>query len=251
MLKFIKIFLIFSVLYHIIITVIGYGIFGGEYPKILALVRDFIRFFSVLIFFLCNIKIIWEYLKKWKRPRIIFGFLLIFSIIISYFKGKGFYDIFVGIKYCFIYVLIFLTASGIGYVISKKNKITLITKYINFLKYILIVTLIVGFVWQILKFIWPDWFWHIGYGPFDNFKFGVKPPIYYLTGYEGTSRWQGIFSGPNNYGYFLIAFLPLLILLFKEKFNSLKEKFSLLKEMFINNRKIGFIILWILAILLT
>ncbi|MBQ7074134.1 hypothetical protein IJM86_03600 [bacterium] len=48
----------------------------------------------------------------------------------------------------------------------------------------------------------------------DNYQYGMKPPIYYLTGYEGTLRWQGLFSGPNNYGYFLVGFFPLVVLLF-------------------------------------
>ena len=42
----------------------------------------------------------------------------------------------------------------------------------------------------------------------NDYYFGDNPPIYYLTGYEGTLRRQGLFSGPNNYGYFLLAFFP-------------------------------------------
>lgn len=51
----------------------------------------------------------------------------------------------------------------------------------------------------------------------DDFHFGVNPPIYYLTGFEGTLRWQGLFSGPNNYGYFLVLFLPLILYFFPLK----------------------------------
>lgn len=40
MLKFIKSFLIFIILYHILVTVVCYGIFGGHYQEIFSLARD-------------------------------------------------------------------------------------------------------------------------------------------------------------------------------------------------------------------
>ena len=39
-----------------------------------------------------------------------------------------------------------------------------------------------------------DFFASFGYGPLDDFHFGAKPPIYYLTGFQGTLRWQGLFA---------------------------------------------------------
>jgi len=42
MLKFIKAFLIFVILYHILVTVFCYGIFGGQYQEIFSLARDVI-----------------------------------------------------------------------------------------------------------------------------------------------------------------------------------------------------------------
>lgn len=45
----------------------------------------------------------------------------------------------------------------------------------------------------------------IGYGPLGDYVFGAHPPLYYLTGPGGLIRWSGVFSGPNNYGYFLVA----------------------------------------------
>lgn len=244
MLKFLKPFLIFVVMYHIFVTVIWYGVLGWAYPQLPALGRDalWLLFFGSILLY--NFKGIKAYLKAWKRPRITFIIIIIFGVGISLLKGKWIYDIFVWIKYGLLYLFIFLSASFIGRLFSEKNT----NNFLKFLKYVLITTLIAGFLRQGLKFIWPDLFLHIGYGPFNDFKFGIKPPIYYLTWYKGTPRRQGIFSWPNNYGYFLIAFLPAICFFLKQKFTSIKEIFRANKTTIINS---SIIVLRILAIVLT
>jgi len=253
MMKFLKVFLIFVVLYHIFVTIIRYWIFAWAYPELPALFRDTIRLLFIAIIFTYNYKFIKQYRRKWKWPRITFAVLLIFGVWISYIKWKSFYDMFVGIKYCFIYLFVFLSATWLWFFLQKHEAWSMkheakIFNFISFIKYLLIWTLIIGFIRQILKFIRPDLFLKIWYWVFNDFKFGAKPPIYYLTWYQGTPRRQWIFSWPNNYGYFLIAFLPLIILLFKEKIKNLKEFFKINKKQLLN---IWFIILRIIAILLT
>ena len=104
------------------------------------------------------------------------------------------------------------------------------------------------FLWQWAKLIWPDFFMRIWYWQLNDFFFGKNPPIYYLTGFEGTLRWQWLFSGPNNYGYFLVAFLPIILLLFKVKIRKWKDLLKLKQKEIWN---LIFILLWILAILFT
>ncbi|MCX6823746.1 MAG: hypothetical protein NT085_01340 [candidate division SR1 bacterium] len=244
MIRFLKLFLIFVVMYHIFVTVIGYGVLGGVYPQLPALGRDAIWLLFFAVMCIIHFKTLTTYLKIRKRPRITLIILILFGVGISLLKGKGMYDIFVGIKYGLIYLLIFLSSTFIGRLWSKKNT----TNFLKFLKYLLITTLIAGFLRQGLKFIRPDLFLHIGYGPFNDFKFGVKPPIYYLTGYKGTPRRQGLFSGPNNYGYFLIAFLPVILFFYRQKFTRIKELFVANKITIMNS---SIIVVRILAILLT
>ncbi|EKD25571.1 MAG: hypothetical protein ACD_80C00013G0001 [uncultured bacterium (gcode 4)] len=253
MIRFLKAFLIFVVLYHILVTVVWYGILGWAYPQLPALGRDAIWLLFFAIIAIINFKSIKSYLTTWKRPWITFIIIIIFGVGISLLKWKWMYDIFVGIKYGLLYLYIFLSATFIGYIWNTKsssimNHESWIWNFLNFIKYLLVTTLIAGFLRQGLKFIWPDLFLHIGYGPFDDFKFGAKPPIYYLTWYQGTSRRQGIFSWPNNYGYFLIAFLPAVIYFFKQKFEDIKKLAIINKKTIIN---ISIIWLWILAIALT
>ena len=253
MMKFLKAFLIFVVIYHLFVTIVGYGILGWLYPQLPALGRDAIWVLFFIIILITNFKTISPYLKNRKRPRITFIGILLFGIAISLYKWKWMYDISVGIKYGLLYLFIFLSATFIGYMWNTQKTniqypISNIQSFLKFLKYLLITTLIVGFLRQGLKFIRPDFFLHIGYGPFDDFKFGFKPPIYYLTWYKGTSRRQGIFSWPNNYGYFLIAFLPIVLYFCKEKFESIKQLVLMNKKTIFNS---SIILLWILAIILT
>lgn len=37
-------------------------------------------------------------------------------------------------------------------------------------------------------------------------------------------RWQGVLAGPNNYGYFLVAFLPVILSLFPLSFKALNKR---------------------------
>lgn len=244
MVRFLKPFFIFIVLYHLFVTIVEYGIFWWTYPQAPALGRDAIWLLFFAIIAISNFKTIQTYLGHWKRPRITFIILLLFWTSMSLLKGKWIFDIFIGIKYGLFYIFIFLSATYIGRTWSKKN----INKFLKFLKYLLITTLLVGFLRQWIKFIWPEIFLKIGYGPLNDFTFWEKPPIYYLTGYQGTSRRQWLFSWPNNYGYFLIAFLPAIFYFLKQKFVHIK-KFTLNnKKTIINTAIIG---LRLLAILLT
>ncbi len=246
MMKFIKPFLIFVVMYHLFVTIIGYGLFNWIYPQLPALSRDVFWGLFFVIIAIYNFKTIKTYLNTWKRPRITFIVILIFGTCISLLKGKSIYDIFVGIKYWLLYLFIFLSATFIGFL--RHTKESRVVNFLKFLKYLLITTLIVWFFRQGLKFIWPDIFLHIGYGPLHDFKFWVKPPIYYLTWYQGTARRQWIFSWPNNYGYFLIAFLPAILFFCKQKFKHIQQVCTITMTSAIN---IIIIILWIFAILLT
>jgi len=223
--RFLKWFLIFIVGYHLIVTCIGYGILGGRYPQIRPIIRDIIRFSFIIYNAIFWRKYIREYLIQRKEMWIRMGILIAFSLGISYLKGKSLYDMFVGIKYGLLYLPIFLSATFIGHLRAQKKE-THTENFLVWIKYFLLIILSIGFIRQIMKFIRPDFFFHIGYGPLDDFKFGMKPPIYYLTGYKGTWRRQGIFSWPNNYGYFLIAMFPCFLALFKTKRQEIKTFFK-------------------------
>ncbi|MDD3262422.1 MAG: hypothetical protein PHR61_01125 [Candidatus Absconditabacteria bacterium] len=232
MLLILRGFLFLFLLYHILVTVLGYGFLGGNSQQIFALLRDGLWILLLIVYFFVEIKSFAIYWKNWKNLRYIFLALLGISLFFSYIQEKSFYDMFVGFKYGFYYIFIFLSATFLGHGLAKQGTKKIIIeqddklkKFLDFFVWTLVSIVAFGFVWQGAKILFPNFFFEIGYGPLNDFQFGTNPPLYYLTGFGGTLRWQGIFSGPNNYGYFLVVFLPLIIHYFKFSINSLKEIF--------------------------
>jgi hypothetical protein len=243
MLKFLKGFFILVVLYHIIVTVVCYGILWGQYPELPSLIRDWLWIgFFILMLFLYRKD--WKnYFSKRKYPWIALIIMMIWWIIISIGMDKSISDILIWIKYWFFYIFIFLSASFLWFV--WKNKLEKI-KNLKSIWYFLIWIVVLWFLRQWAKLVLPDFFMQIWYGPLNDFFFGKNPPIYYLTWYEWTLRWQWLFSWPNNYGYFLVAFLPIVLLLFKVQVKRWKDLFK--SKSFLN---LIWIFIWIIAILFT
>jgi len=147
------------------------------------------------------------------------------------------------IKYWFWYLLVFLTASFVWFVWIKNFW----KRELSWIQYFLMIILLAWFLWQIMKIIAPDFFMHLWYGKLDDYYYWANPPIYYLTWYEGTMRRQWIFAWPNNYGYFLIAFLPSILLWWWNWFLWLKDFIKNPRE----NLNFLLVILWLIAIWLT
>jgi len=261
MLRFIGLFLIIISLYHFIISSLVYGLLWGQHSEIIMMTKEIIRWIAVTIFALLHFKDTKKYFQKRKSVWIILLVLLIYAITISLFHDKTRYNILVGLKYNFHFLWVFLSASLIGFLFfykhsSKKYSQTKqentlqknFPKIIFYSQYALVSIILLGFLAQILKFTNPGRFTKIGFGPIGDFVFGQNPPIYYRTGPGGIPRRQGIFSWPNNYGYFLIAFLPLALLWRKTKLKSFYNILQRDTEKLIN---LMIIILFLTTIVLT
>lgn len=235
-------FLFLIVFYHVIITIFWYWFFPQLDQTKISIFRDLLWIIIVCVCAIWNIKSILPYLKKRKYIRITFGILIIFWIWISLLNNKWLSDIFIGLKYWFYYLWILLSASFIWFVWYKKlNK----DDFLYFLYFILWIV-IFGFIWQIAKIIYPDFFLNIGYGALNDFFYGQNPPLYYLTWFEWTMRRQWLFAGPNNYGYFLVGFFPILLIWIgkiKKQWKKIRDKINIL-DLFL-------IFLWISAVVLT
>ncbi len=254
MLLVLRMFLVVFLLYHILVTSLGYGIFDGAFPQLPALIRDWIWILFFWYSLLSSISSFVGYRKRWKMLRIVFFLLLWSSLFFSYIQDKSFYDMFVGFKYGFYYIFLFLSATFIGHSLfhlgTKKQVSTIhhtIKKFVDGFVWILVALVGFWFLWQWAKLLFPDFFFWLWYGALNDFYFGANPPLYYLTWFEGTLRWQWIFAGPNNYWYFLVAFFPLILSYFKFSFSSL-QTFFLKKTNLIS---LGVYFLWFAAILAT
>ena len=213
MLTTFSIFRILNVFYQAISTFLVYWahLCWSSFP---ALVREWLW-----ILFLFVVLILWykkfkPYWKQRKKPCIAFIILIIFSVLLSRFKDVSRSNMFIGIKYWFWWMFILMSAGFFGYVISEKWQKS---KLIQTLPRVLVWIVILWFLWQWAKILRPDFFYSMGYWRLNDYIQGEEPPIYYLTGYEWTLRWQWFFSWPNNYWYFLVAFLPFVWRFFTNK----------------------------------
>lgn len=242
MITTIGVFLGINALYHILVTTIAYGIFDSVAAQtIISILRDSIWIILVLFAGIKYYKKIIPYLKKYFLWWMLFSVLTLFSLGMSYYLGKNISSLLIGFKYTFYYLFIFLSATFLGYTIFKDSKH--FSKYVKIGIILLFSIVVFWYLFQGAKMLFSDFFFHIGYGPLDDFVYAIKPPIYYLTGYKGVTRRQGIFSGPNNYGYFLIAFFPAIY------YYLIKFPKNLIKRKWIWD--IFWVVLWWITIVLT
>jgi len=213
MLTTFSIFWILNVFYQVLSTFFVYWIHLCEasYP---ALIREWIWLLFVFIIFILWFDKFKPYWKHWKKARIGFIILIIVSILFSLSKGVSWSNIFIWIKYGLWWMFILLSASFFGYVIAEKWQKS---KLIQILPRVLVWIVWAGFLWQWAKLLRPDFFYSLWYGGLNDYTQGENPPIYYLTSYQWTLRRQGFFSWPNNYWYFLVAFLPFVWRFFTNK----------------------------------
>lgn len=210
-------FLTIIALYHIFVTI---GIFWWWYTHLIsniAALRDLIRFIPIVIIACRNRRHTRAWLQQHKRLIISGLGVIIRSILISLYNKQEVYNIAVGIKYGLMYLPILRSAIYLWSMIKidTKKRTKTIFRWLN-------IIVILGLIRQIAKYIRPDIFMHIGYGPIGDFVFGQNPPIYYRTWPGWDPRLQWLFAGPNNYGYFLVVLLP-----FVRSIYTNKQKWSL------------------------
>lgn len=220
----------------------------GNYYEFFSLSKEILRILYIWISLLVYRKNIRSYLQTRYKPIILSGILVLFGIWASYLHDKSLYDMFIWLKYGYMYILIFLSATRIGYNFHLNTSKNNIQKFTAFLKPLLYVSIIASLLRQLAKFIIPDVFQNIGYGPIWDYVFWQNPPLYYRTGPGWAPRLQGIFSWPNNYWYFLIAFLPAIVAIVSHTYKDIKNIIVKNKTAILN---IVVIILWIVAIVLT
>ncbi len=213
MLTTFSIFWILNVFYQVISTFFAYGIHLCEssYP---ALIREWIRLLFLFVVLILWYKKLKPYRKHWEKAWIAFIILIAVSILFSLLKDVSWSNMFIWIKYWFWWMFILLSASFLWYVIAEKWQKS---KLIQILPWVLVWIVWLWFLWQWSKLLRPDFFYSLWYGGLNDYLYGENPPIYYLTWFQWTLRRQWLFSWPNNYWYFLVAFLPFVWRFFTNK----------------------------------
>lgn len=206
--KFVYRFLVFVALYHIIVTYVSFGLWKVP-PYGILLLRDASRLWVLFVFALYHRGTINRYLAQWWTVWLRFFVLLISSIFTSIALWVDVVHVMVWIKYSLYYIIPFLTSLFIWTVRASHYNESHIKKRIQKIWILFIGILIIGWVWQILKNIFPDIMYTFWYGDLGDYIYGKNPPLYYLTWPHGIQRWSWIFSWPNNYWYLLVAFFGL------------------------------------------
>lgn len=240
---FLKVFLLFIASYHIIHTILVYGFWIAHLNFPLSGIRDvaFIIFLLVLVVMYRNYFV--QFLKKYIYYFLILWLLIGWSLLLSFTTGKALYDMIIWIKYDYYFFIIFLGSCFLGQLLyHKKLSEEIYNKMKKFIRFI-IVLILLWFVRQWAKFISPDFFYWLWYGPIWDYVLGQSPPLYYRTWPGGFPRLSWIFAWPNNFGYLLGLFFPLItyyfVLTVTKKNRSIKK------------HKIAYYVSYILSIILT
>ncbi len=211
---FLRSFLLFIALYHIIATFLVYGSNSWLTTSDVAIAREIIWILFSLICFILWLKNkkVFLFLKATKKSTIALIVLFAFSIVMSILLWKSWYSIMIWIKYSLRYLCIFYSSVYIGFYIDKKNEHLLIN-FTNRIIKLVSTIIVVWLMWQITKHIFPNIFSLMWYGAVWDFVFWSNPPIYYRTWPWWFPRLSWIFSWPNNYGYFFVAYAGIIFLM--------------------------------------
>ncbi len=225
MLVLLLIFWNFIALFQILSTVVVHGIgwmWGGSF----SLMRDIVRIIVIIGSILIYRNIWWNYLANMRWRWVWWIGLVVFGILVSWINASWQLNpmmdrytisnlptlILLWVKYGLLYRGMMLSASRLGYLMAQYWSMAQWKMLFARLSTLLIWIMVVGWVWQLAKMIWPDVFMMLGYGGLSDFVGQSRPPLYYLTSYDGFPRLSGLFSWPNEYGYLLMTMFSFLLL---------------------------------------
>jgi len=206
MYTYVKRFLLIIIAYHLLHTFILWWI-GIWDPILLSTVKEVLRFGFVLYALIRRRKQAVEFFVTWKRVVIGLIALIVWSVWLSMYHDVSAMTMVVWLKYDILPLLILVSAMFIGtlLILVDDKKIY---------KELLIMCGIVLAWWllrQGAKITFPEAISALGYGPVGDYALESAPPLYYRTWPGGWMRLQWLFSWPNNFGFFLVAYFSVLI----------------------------------------
>lgn len=208
MIKYIKAFLIFISLYFILHTI---GVYGDlQISKTIASFSKEILWFGFIgIFALIHLKSTIKFVRQYKFISIISLLIILVWVLVTISQSDlsiAIKNIIIWLKYGVLYIFIFYTAMLIWYI--SKNTLD-DKKLVHWIYYFYLGIVGIWFVIQISKLFFPEIWYSIGFRTIDVYKPDMAPPIYYLTNVDGFVRLSWLFSGPNNYWFWLVGVLSI------------------------------------------
>lgn len=149
--------------------------------------------------------------------------MLFIGLSITYFYSEDHHSFIknslIGIKYWLYFMTVFLGAGILWYVRSKEDNQEIwekkwrkkINEFMNFIHKLGFGILIAWFIIQWSKVLFPELWYNLWFAELNIYKAWMPPPLYYLTQHDGIMRLSGLFSGPNNFAFWLIGMSPFLM----------------------------------------
>lgn len=206
-------FLLFTGLYYILNTFFVYAVCWffsctNFMHDIFFLLRDLLWIILVLFYIIKNIRLLKNYFIANKYIYLTFFLILIGNLVVSRFNWINFLGMVVWFKYAYFHLYIFLSASLLGFLVSKVYVDDVFKKFFS----LFFVFILVWLLFDICKFFTPDlfinflWFW-----PVWDYVLWNNPPVYYRTWPWWIMRLSWLWAWPNNYGFLLIWLTPLFL----------------------------------------
>ncbi|MFA7284350.1 MAG: hypothetical protein WC004_00825 [Candidatus Absconditabacterales bacterium] len=210
--KFLKGFLIIISLYFVLHTIIVFGLLDGQYKEIISGLKELVWIGFIAVIAACHWQRTREYVRTTKyMVRALLALALIGVAVTRRHYGNTLItlkDSIIGLKYGWYFMVIFWTAGLVGYVVQADDQQT--KSWVVFIVRLSRFVLLIGLIVQGSKVLFPELWYRLGFGPLNIYQAGVAPPLYYLTQQGGVMRYSGLFSGPNNFAFWLIGMMPLL-----------------------------------------
>ncbi len=226
----IKIFICIVFFHFLLTTIVRYGI-GLDSP-VINLRKDIYILFIYILILGYNYKKHWFDIRKFfanKFHVVISIMITVFSLIaiwVSYYNQvqQWLYQIAIGLKYDVFILLPIIFVPMIK--ITKSDIINILKSLAKTTKIIVIIS----FILRIVRFgienelLTPRLLTILGFDQVGDFQSGVNPPMYYRTWADGLRRASSIFSGPNDFGFFIVSFLGVFFSLsfWKSKFQDIQ-----------------------------
>lgn len=205
--RFLQVFLSFVAVYFVLQTFVVYWLAQQWAQLLFVVLRDgtwlwfvgwsLYRYRSMLKEFIISYRwLLW--LMVWLIAR---------SVWLSLVHGFALGDMIVWFKYDLWYLVVFVSALWLWYVVYRERKESSLISFERRLFRLVVWIVMVGVIWQTAKVWMPwlfmTWWW---YGALWDFVPWMDPPLYYLTGSDGLMRLSGLFAGPNVLWFFLVLF---------------------------------------------
>jgi len=202
-------FLLVIIAFHFFLTTFIRFWLGQFYPflnsNLVNIVKDLLVLAIIILIILYEVKN--KTIQTQHIKYIIYGVILIIfiSIISNYVNWNLEFFIF-WFKYD-IWPFIILIGFSI-FSLNKKEKEDFYKFFIKLIKTVLIISLILA----IIRFTYPEILYYLWFWKLWDWTNWVRPPVFYQTGSNWIQRLSGLFSWPNHFSFFLIAFWPIIIL---------------------------------------